>query len=182
MSLDRIHDIPGLMQFSAQPAFGSTGTASTIASNQFPGGYQLGAYEGRLAGSNSTNGGAFIVVPSPRGQATSDFQSMSATSGTFTIDNAACLVVSVSTTGGAYCLQPAQAHGQMLTINMIGTTCSYLSVVTTTGNGAGSTTTSSVKVVDVAGTIASSGAIFQALAQLGGTATNSTSFVWHRVV
>ena len=80
MSLDRIHDVPGLMQLGAQPVVGTTGTASTVASLQYPGGYQFGAFRGIMAGSNSTNGGAPVVIPVPRARATTDYQSFAATS------------------------------------------------------------------------------------------------------
>lgn len=180
MSLDRIHDVNGLMQLNAQPVIGTTGTASTIASNQYPGGYAFGSVNALLAGSNSTNGGGAVVVPVPRGQATSDFQTFS-TTGMITHDNCGVVLVSVSTTGIALNLQPPSAHGQMLTIQNFGTTGSIVSTVNTTGvNG---TTTAACPVLDVALTFASTQSlILQGLAQRGGTATSNLPFVWHRVI
>ena len=180
MSLDRIHDINGFMQFSAQPVLGTTGTGSTVGSNQFPGGYGLGAFQAVLAGTNSTNGGANVIIPIPRGQATTDFQSF-ATTGMITHDNAAVVLLSVSTTGIALNLQQASAHGQILDIVAIpGTTASIVSTLATTG--VGGTTTAACAVIDAAATIASTGALrFIALAQRGGTATTNVPFVWHRV-
>lgn len=180
MSLDRIHDIAGLMQFAAQPVIGTTGTASTVATNQYPGGYQFGAYQGIAPGTNSTNGGANVIVPIPRGQATTDYQSF-ATTGVITHDNAAMVLLSVSTTGIALNLQQAQFHGQILDIVAIpGTTASIVSTLNTIGFNA--TTTAACAVIDAAHTIASTGAIrFVALAQRGGTATTNVPFVWHRV-
>lgn len=180
MSLDRIHDISGLMQFAAQPVLGSTGTAQTIASNQYPGGYQLGAYEGRLAGSNSTNGGAVVAIPVPRGQATTDFYNIGTTATTLNHENAAVMMVSASATNGAIALQPASLHGQCLTIVNASNAVTVITGVTTTGFGG--TTTAACRNVDAQLAIAaSSGAVLQAFAQLGGTATTNLSFVWHRI-
>lgn len=180
MSLDRIHDVQGLMQFNAQSVIGTTGTASSVLSNQFPGGYQFGAYEGRVAGSNSTNGLAPIMIPIPRTQATTDFQSFS-TTGMITHDNAGIVLISVSTTGIALNLQQAVSHGQLLTlVNIAGTTASIVSTLNTIGFGA--TTTAAVPVIDAAQTIASTQSqVYLALAQKGGTATSNAPFVWHRL-
>ena len=180
MSVDRIHDVPGLMQFAAQPVIGTTGTASTVASNHYPGGYAFGAYRGIMAGSNSTNGGADVVIPIPRGQATTDYQSFS-TTGMITHDGAPVVLLSVSTTGIALNLQQALSHGQILDIiNIPGTTCSIVSTLNTTG--VGGTTTAACAVVDAALTLASTNAVrLIALAQRGGTATTNVPFVWHRV-
>jgi hypothetical protein len=152
MSLDRIHDVNGLMQFAAQPVIGTTGTATSIASNQYPGGYQFGAYGGGiLAGTNSTNGGASVCAPSPRGHATTDYQSFS-TTGMITHDNAAMVLVSVSTTGIALNIQQASAHGQLLDLVFIpGTTGSIVSTLNTTG--VGGTTTAACAVMDAALTL-----------------------------
>lgn len=181
MSLDRIHDVNGLMQFSAQPVIGTTGTASTVASNQYPGGYQFGAYNGIAAGTNATNGCAPVNVPVPRGQATTDYQAF-ATTGMITHDNAGCVLISVSTTGIALNLQQALFHGQELTImNIPGTTCSVVSTLATTG--VGGTTTAACAVIDGAFTIASTQSIvLKALAQRGGTATTNVPFVWRQVL
>lgn len=179
MSLDRIHDVNGLMQLSAQPVIGTTGTASTVASNQYPGGYGFGVYRGIAAGSNSTNGGADIKVPSPRGMATTDYQTF-ATTGMISHDNAPVALVSISTTGIALNLQQASYHGQVLDIMIFGTTGSLVSTLNTTGvNG---TTTAACAVLDAAHTFASTGAQrYIALAQRGGTATTNVPYVWRRV-
>lgn len=180
MSLDRIHDVNGLMQFSAQPVIGTTGTASTAASNQYPGGYQFGASIGFLAASNSTNGGAQVMPYLPKGSTLSDFQSFSATSGTITHDNSPLVMISVSTTGSAYSLQPASADGQLLTISPQGTgatTGSILASITTTPIGG--TTTAAVQVC-IASTF-TPGAVFQAQ-RIGQTASTVWPFVWRRVM
>lgn len=181
MSIDRIHDVNGLMQLNAQPVIGTTGTASSVGSNQYPGGYALGSYVGFLAGSNSTNGAAPVLTPVPRGQATTDFQSF-ATTGMITHDNAGVVLISISTTGIALNLQQAVSHGQMLTImNIPGTTGSIVSTLNTTGFGG--TTTAACAVLDAAHTIASTQSmVFMALAQRGGTATTNVPFVWRRVI
>lgn len=180
MSLDRIHDVNGLMQLSPQPVIGTTGSASSVASNQYPGGVQLGGVFGILAGSNSTNGGAPVYGVVPRGQATTDFQAF-ATTGMISHDNAGLALISVSTTGIALNLQQASAHGQMLTImNIPGTTCSVVSTLATTGFGG--TTTAACAVIDGAFTIASTQSIVLiALAQRGGTATTNVPYVWRQV-
>jgi len=181
MSLDRIHDVAGLMDLSPQPVVGTTGTASTVASNLYPGGVALGDAFAIAAGSNSTNGGAIVVKPSPRGQATTDYQSFAA-AGMITHDNAPVVLVSVSTTGVALNLQQAVSHGQMLTVMVIpGTTGSIVSTLATTG--VGGTTTAACAVIDAAYTFASTQSlIFCALAQRGGTATTNVPFVWRRVI
>lgn len=176
MSLDRIHDVNGLMQFSAQPVIGTTGTASSVGSNQYPGGYQLGNVFGVMAGSNSTNGGALVVSPVPRGFATSDVQAPTST-GTITHDNGP-IVLFNATAGGAYKLMPAQSHGQMLIMmNMSSGTGSLISTAAVSGLNA--TTTAACPVVDAAYTFAGSGALhFMGLAQRGGTATSNVPYVW----
>lgn len=180
MSLDRIHDVAGLMSLQAQPIIGTTGTASTVGSNQYPGGYGFGIYREIIAGSNSTNGGADVLVPSPRGMATTDYQSFS-TTGMISHDNAPVVLVSVSTTGIALNLQQASRHGQVLDIVAIpGTTFSIVSTLNTSGFNA--TTTAACAVIDAAHTFASTGAQrYIALAQRGGTATTNVPYVWHRV-
>lgn len=182
MSLDRVHDVQGRMDLSPQPVIGTTGTASSIASNQFPGGFSLGDNFALVQGSNSTNGGALVHKPSPRGQATTDFQSFTATSGVISHDNAPIVLVSVSTTGVALNLQQAVSHGQMLTLMVIpGTTGSIVSTLNTTG--VGGTTTAACAVLDAAHTFASTQSlVFCALAQRGGTATTNVPFVWRRVI
>ena len=181
MSLDRFQSKAGLLQFSAENAVTVTGTASTIVSNGYPGGYQFGPYNGIAAGSNSTNGGAHVEIPVPRGQATTDYQAF-ATTGMITHDNAPVVLVSVSTTGIALNLQQAVSHGQMLTIMAIpGTTASIVSTLATTGFGG--TTTAACAVLDAAHTFASTQSlVFMALAQRGGTATTNVPFVWRRVI
>jgi len=180
MSLDRLQSKNGLFQISAEPVIGTTGSASTIASNQYPGGYQFGSYRGFVAGSNSTNGGADVLGLVPRGQSSNNYQSF-ATTGMITHDNAPVVLLSVSTTGIALNLQAAVSHGQVLEIvNIAGTTASIVSTLATSGVNA--TTTAAIPVIDAAHTIASTQAIkFLALAQKGGSATNSVPFVWHRV-
>jgi hypothetical protein len=180
MSIDYIQNRAGLLQLNGLPVNGTTGTASTAASNQYPAGFGLGSYVGVAAGSNSTNGGAFVQVPSPRGQATTDYQSF-ATTGMITHDNAGVVLVSVSTTGIALNLQQAVSHGQVLEIMAIpGTTASIVSTLATTGFGG--TTTAACAVIDAAHTFASTQTLkFIALAQRGGTATTNVPFVWRRV-
>lgn len=180
MSLDFIQNRAGLLQLNALPVNGSTGTASTIASNQYPAGFGFGSYVGFAAGSNSTNGGAPVMVPSPRGQATTDYQSFS-TTGMISHDNCGVVLVSVSTTGIALNLQQAVSHGQQLEVMVIpGTTGSIVSTLATTGFGG--TTTAACAVIDAAHTFASTQTLkFIALAQRGGTATTNVPFVWRRV-
>ena len=179
MSLDRLQSKFGVFAISPENVMGSTGTASTAASNQCPGGVQLGAFNAVIAGSNSTNGGAYVAIPTPRGMATTDFQSFN-TTGVISHDNAPVVLLNISTTGIALNLQQAVSHGQIVDIVAVGTTGSIVSTLNTTGFGG--TTTAACKVIDAAHTIASTGAIrFQAFAQLGGTATTNVPFVWHRI-
>lgn len=180
MSLDKLHSVNGLFQIQADPVIGTTGTGSTVGSNLYPGGYQLGQAFGVLAGSNSTNGGALCHGVSPRGQATTDYQSFS-TTGMITHDNSQIVLISISTTGIALNLQQAVSHGQVLEIvNIAGTTGSIVSTLNTTG--VGGTTTAACAVIDAAHTIASTQSQkYIALAQKGGTATTNVPFVWHRL-
>lgn len=179
MSLDRIHDVNGLMQLSAQPAIGTTGTASTVASNQYAGGYQFGAANGIAAGSNSTNGGAPYVPYLPKGTTTNDFQSFT-TTGMITHDNMPLVLISVSTTGIALNLQPASYDGQLLTLCIQpGTTASLVSTVNTTGIGG---TTSAAVQVAVATTFASTGPCVLQAHKLAQTASTNWPFVWRRIV
>lgn len=179
MSLDRIHDINGLMGFQAQPVLGTTGTATSVGSNQFAGGYQFGQYNGIAAGSNSTNGGAPYVPYLPKGTTTNDFQSFS-TTGMITHDNMPLVIMSVSTTGIALNIQPASYDGQLLTINIQpGTTGSIVSTVNTTGIGG--TTTAAVQVA-VATTFASTGGIVLQAHKLAQTASTNWPYVWRRIL
>lgn len=183
MSLDRIHDVNGLMQFSAQPTIGTTGTGSTAASLQYPGGYQFGASNGIAAGSNSSNGGAQFLPYLPRtagGTVSSDCQQFS-TTGVITHDNVGLVAISVSTTGTLLSIQQAQYDGQMLTINMVpsGTTGSIASVLNTTGIGG--TTTAACQVA-VATTFASTGGIVLMAQRQGLTASTNVPYVWRRVL
>lgn len=178
--MDLLHDVNGLKYLEALPVVGTTGTASTIASNLYPGGFGFGAFQGILPGSNSTGGGADVKIPSPRGMATTDYQAFAA-AGMITHANAAVVLVSVSTTGIALNLQQAVSHGQILDLVFIpGTTGSIVSTLATTG--VGGTTTAACAVIDAAHTFASTGAQrYIALAQRGGTATTNVPYVWHRV-
>lgn len=180
MSLDRIHDVNGLMQFSAQPVLGTTGSATSVLSNQYPGGYQFGGANGIAAGSNSTNGGAPYVPYVPLGTATNDFQSF-ATTGMITHDNRALVNLSVSTTGIALNIQPPSYDGQLLTIAVQpGTTGSIVSTVNTTGIGG--TTTAACQVLRAAITFASTTAIILHAQKLGQTASTNLPFVWSRIL
>lgn len=179
MSLDVIQNKPGQLAFVGQPTFGTTGTASTIGSNQYPAGYGFGNVFAINAATNSTNGGAMIVAPIPRAQASTDMQAP-ASSGVITHDGGGLVVLSGSA-AAVYKLQPAQFHGQMLTVlNMNAVSASLVSTVNTTGvNG---TTTANIPVLDGAYTIGSSGCLqFVGLAQRGGTATNSLPIIWCRI-
>lgn len=180
MSLDRIHDVPGLMDLNPQPGFNSTGTASTIASNQFQGGVALGAGAGVMAGSNSTNGGGLYVPYLPKGSATSDFQSF-ATTGMITHDNCGLVNISVSTTGIALNIQAPTYNGQMLTLAIQpGTTASIVSTLATTGIGG--TTTAACQVLRAAITFASTTCVILQAQQLGQTATTNLPLVWSRIL
>lgn len=180
MTLDRLQSKFGVFNIAPENVMGTTGTASTVASNQYPGGVQLGQFAAVIAGSNSTNGGAIVNVPIPRGMATTDFQSFAA-AGMITHDNAPTVLISVSTTGVALNMQQAVSHGQIVDLVFIpGTTGSIVSTLATTGFGG--TTTAACAVIDAAITFASTGAIrLQAFAQRGGTATTNVPFVWHRI-
>lgn len=180
MSLDRIHDVGGLMQFAAQPVIGTTGTASTVASNQFPGGYAFGAANGIAAGSNSSNGGAPYLPYLPKGSTTNDFQSFS-TTGMITHDNMPLVNISVSTTGIALNIQPPAYDGQLLTLAIQpGTTASIVSTVNTTGIGG--TTTAACQVLRGAITFASTTCVILHAQKLGQTASTNLPFVWSRIL
>jgi hypothetical protein len=180
MSLDYMQNKNGQFQINALPVVGTTGTASTIASNLYPAGFGFGQYVAFAPGTNSTNGGAPILTPSPRGMATTDYQTFT-TTGMISHDNCGVVLISISTTGIALNLQQAAFHGQQLEIvNIAGTTGSIVSTLNTTGvNG---TTTVACPVIDAAHTIASTQTQkYIALAQKGGTATTNVPYVWHRI-
>jgi hypothetical protein len=179
MSQDYIQNRAGVLQLNGLPVYGSTGTASTIASNQYPAGYQFGAYVGFAAGSNSTNGGAPYVPYLPAGTATNDFQSF-ATTGMITHDNRALVHISISTTGIALNLQPPTYDGQLLTIvNNAGTTGSIVSTINTTG--VGGTTTAACQVLRGALTLASTNVYYFQAQKLGQTASTNLPYVWSNI-
>ena len=180
MSLDRLQSKFGLLQITPEPVMGVTGTASTIGSNQYPGGLGFGSYFGVVAGSNSTNGGALVVAPVPRAQATTDFQTP-VSSGTITHDNAQLVLVSVTAGGGVLKMQPAVSHGQLLTLAFLGNASGSIGTAVTT-TGFGGTTTAACQVLATAQTFGSQAALhFVGLAQLGGTATTNLAYVWHKI-
>lgn len=180
MSLDRLQSKFG--QFVVQPevVYGTTGTASTVGSNQYPGGFAVGSALQLIPGTIASGGGAPAWGVFPAG-VSSTVQAF-ATTGIITHAHAPIVVLSVSTTGIALNMQPAAYHGQMLTIVCVpGTTCSLVSTLNTTG--VGGTTTAACAVLDQAYTFASTACpVFVGLAQLGGTATTNVSIVWRRVV
>lgn len=176
MSLDFFQNRNGLLQFNGNPTFGTTGTASTVASNQFPAGYAFGQSIGFASGSNSSNGGAQYLPYLPRGSTISDFQSFT-TTGMITHDNVGLVNISVSTTGIALNLQAPSYDGQMLTIiNNPGTTASLVSTLATTGIGG--TTSAAVQVLRGAYSFASINALILQAQRQGQTATTNWPYVW----
>lgn len=183
MSLDRIQSRAGVFIIQGEPTIGTTGTASTVASNLFPAGYQFGASNGIAQATNSSNGGAHFLPYLPRtggGTVSSDCQQFS-TTGIITHDNVGLVNISVSTTGVLLSIQQAQYDGQLLTICMVpsGTTGSIASVLNTTGIGG--TTTAACQVA-VATTFASTGGIVLQAMRQGLTATTNVAYVWRRIL
>lgn len=178
MSLDCIQNKNGQLSFVGAPTFGTTGTASTVASNQFPAGYNLGDRFGVVAANNSSNGGALVLNIIPRGLASTDAQVAAASTGTITHDQAAVVLLS-AVDGGAYRLQPATSHGQMLILKIFNAASGSIISTINTQSPFGTTTANGIPVVDQALTFASNGAlVFVAAAQKGNTASTNWPYMW----
>lgn len=177
MSIDRLQSRQGVFVVSAEPGFTVASSLSSVGSNQFPGGYQFGSQAAILgAASGSLGGGAFVVKPTAGVQT---FGGSSGTSAYITFDNAAVVLASLSA-GGLHNVQPPAFDGQMLTIVNRGGSASFVTGAILSGQGTGSTTTAVIPTVFPATTVSASGArIFCALSTLGGSASNSTTAVWH---
>lgn len=180
MTIDRLASRFGVFQISPEPSYGTTGTGSTVLSNQFQGGVDFGPFAAvAAASSGSQGGGAWVAAPFPRTGGSTAAQVFS-TTGMISHDNAGLVVVNVSTTGIALNLQPPSFNGQFLTIVNIGTTGSIVSTLATSGINA--TTTAAVPVLDAAYTFASTASpIFVGLAALGGTTTSNSALVWRQI-
>lgn len=181
MSLDRIQSKFGLLSLQAEPGFTVASSLSSIASNQLPGGYNLGReFAIAPAVSGSLGGGGPVWKAGA-------IQTYGASSAMISHDNAPLVLCSLSA-GGLHQLQPANYHGQMLTIvNVANVSGSIASVFNTaSGNGTLSTTTATV-YGNPALTYGSSGGtnsmsaqkVFVARSDLGGTVGTNTANVWY---
>lgn len=184
MSLDRLQSKQGLLQINAEPNYTVASSLSSVASNQLRGGYQFGdAFALAQADAVGTVGGAVVVPVTPTmtiGQSTA-IQSFAASTGIITHGNAAavCLIASA---GGLHGIMPPSYNGQVLSLINLGGSASIASVLSTSGAGAGSTTTVALPVLLPATSMAASvGRVLIGCVALGGIATNSTTAVWRAI-
>lgn len=199
MTIDRMQSKSGELRFDAENYFGTTGTGSTIASLQYPGGFALG--QGGIAGGYgrcgegtfgaSDGGGARYYPTYPVNQTASlQAQTWAASTGTISHNNRGAVLVSASA-GGIYQLQPPSYDGQQLTlVNLANASASIVSTIAWSGNNA--TTTAGCPVIEAAQTLGSSGnwlastgarQVYMAFRQAGqATATSGLPIVWRRIL
>lgn len=152
MSFDIFQARQGLVQVTPLPSITVDGTASTVASNQYPGGLNVAGRAGFAEGKVSNAGGALYLQPYPSGTVISTM----GTGGTFSHQNSPVLAFSASATANNLQLQPPSYPGQILILDNRGaTTCSVVTGGTVTLPGG--TTSTAVQVLDTAFTVAANG-------------------------
>ena len=180
MSLDRLQSKQGNFAVNPEPSYTVASSLSSIASNQLPGGLQVGGVFAVLNAASSPTGGGGFVVNANTGAQT--FAASSGSGAMISHDNRPVVVCSLSA-AGLHNLQPANYHGQMLTlVNYANVSGSLVTGAIISGQGSGSTTTAAVPTLTNAVTFTSLGIKqFIALSTWGGSASNSTVNVWSAI-
>jgi hypothetical protein len=183
MSIDRLQSKQGMFQISPEPVFGTTGTASTVASNQFPGGLAIGQQAGFAEGQLAGYGGALYFDYMPKATTTgSSFGQAVLSTGTINHYNAGFLGFLCTTTANNLQLAPPSYAGQRLTLYNAGAkSVSFQSIGTV--NKWTTTGTTSVRVANAAFTL-NSGSIAVLVANpfLVTAATHYPVGLWHKII
>lgn len=176
MSLDRIQSKAGVLSLVPEVGYTVDASVSSVATNQFPGGLNIGGVAGFVPANSSVGGGALFMnanVVRSAGVAP-------ATTAPAEHYNAGIVIVNASTTGVFNVASPSYA-GQLLIVHNKGSVTASVGtgVVTTTPNH---TTTATVQNLAVATTIAASGCrAFVAVVNGLATATTNTPVWWVNV-
>ena len=158
MTLDRLQSKPGQFVVSPENAQTTTGTATSVVSNQVPGGIAFGSIAGFCSGTaSSAGGGAPFNDYQPKATTTGSFGQSMATGGTVSHFGAGIIGLNATTTANNLQMQPALVPGQRLTLVNCGTaSCSF--VTTGTVNNWSTTGTVTAQVLEAAFTINSGSA------------------------
>lgn len=147
-----------MFAITPEVAYSTTGTASTVGSNQWPGGIQFGALGG-FAGAltSSAGGGAPFYDYQPKATTTGTFGQSMATGGTVSHYNAGVIGLNATVTANNLQLVPPYFAGQALTLYNCGTkSCSFDTIGTV--NNWSTTGTVTAQVLEAAFTINSGSA------------------------
>lgn len=191
MSLDRLQSKQGVLALNAEPNFTVAASLSSVASNQYRGGYQLGDVINILPATNTVGGGGQVLgmaqtfnPPQVTTNVSTAAYSWSASTGARINHSNAGVFVIAASAGGLSGLIPPNYHGQMLTILNVGGSGSFVSTVSTASlYGAQSTTSGTFAAVVNTTTIAASGGrVFMGCHAVAGTASSNTTCVWHPIL
>ena len=187
MSLDRLQSKRGLFQISPEVDYLTTGTGSTAAASQIPGGLAVGSGAGFApAFATSVGGGALFQTPYPFGTAG---QSVT-TGGTIFHNGAGYAQIHATVTANNLQFQPPQYAGQFLFVQNVGSVSCSVGTLGTVNNWS-TTGTVTAQVLDAAITFpafvatstgAAGGNLFIASPGHASTTGIWPVGVWHRVV
>lgn len=179
MSLDRLQSKPGIFQVAPENVYGTTGTASTVASLQYPGGFAVGGQAGFAAGQAAGVGGALFMTPVPAG-ATSGY-AMASTAATVSHNGAGIVAFNNSATQDNAQLQAPAYAGQFLVLENVGTKSISFATAGTVNNWS-TTGTTAVQVLQAAFTVNSGGsrALLYAAPHLAST-TGQYPLIWAKI-
>ena len=153
MSLDRLQSKSGLLTLVPESAYGTTGTGSTIASLQYPGGIGFGDIAGiapALATSLGQGGGAFWMKPVPTATTTGSFGQACVTGQTMSHFNAGFIGINQTITVNNAQLQPPSYPGQLLFLHNCGTKSFSCDTIGTVSNWTNCSVSSATVTAQVA--------------------------------
>lgn len=135
MTLDRLQSKPGLFSLTPDVAYSTTGTASTVGSNQWPGGVAIGSIAGFApALTSSAGGGAPFYDYQPKATTTGTFGQSVTTGGTISHFNAAMVGINATVTANNLQIVPPYFPGQALTLYNCGTKSCSVDTIGTVNN------------------------------------------------
>lgn len=182
MTIDRLQSKPGQFLINPEVVYGTTGSASTVASNQYPGGVQIGNIAGIAQGTASLGGGALYFNYEPKATTTGSFGQTMATGGTISHYNCQLVGLNATTTANNLQIQPPSYAGQQLTlVNCGSVSCSVATIATV--NNWSTTGTVTAQVMTAAFTINAGSAVVLHANPFFVTTTGVWPVaVWHKIV
>lgn len=147
MTLDRLQSKAGIFAIQPEVAYATTGTATSVGSNQWPGGVAIGSIGGfAQALASSVGGGALFMQPFPAVSTTTGSWGVSiASTGTLSHFNAGVVQFNNTATADNLVLQPPSYPGQVLVIQNVGTkSCSFGTIGTVNNWSTSGTVTAQV--------------------------------------